>query len=212
VRRVPGEEQRRLSGRVPATDDRDRIPGAQTRFDLGRGVVDADTFKPTKPLDVRLAVLRAGSDEYGTGADLAAVIEGNGVIAVVIGESDRGGRNTHERTEFRGLDRRSLGEFRTRQSGRKTEIIFDQRRAPGLTAGGDRLDGDRVQALRRAVDGGGESGRTGTDDEQIANIVRVEWWRQPDESGQMCVGPAGSGRRVGCRGPRVDVAARPERR
>ena len=44
-RNVPGQEQRRLPGRAPASDDGDGFPAAKVRFDLSGGVVDAHSFE-----------------------------------------------------------------------------------------------------------------------------------------------------------------------
>lgn len=57
----------------------------------------------------------------------------------------------------------------------------------GLAAGGHRLDHGRAEALRGGVHGGGETGRTGADDQDIAAAVARFQGRQADQPGQFGV-------------------------
>ena len=65
ARRVPGEEHRRLAGRVAAADDHDRIAGAELGLGLGGRVVDAAHLELVQPRHVEAPVLRTGRDHDG---------------------------------------------------------------------------------------------------------------------------------------------------
>src|SRR5262249_59653407 len=67
----------------------------------------------------------------------------------------------------------------TRQPGaadarREAEVVLDPLRRSRLAAEGGALDHERVQPLRRGVDGGAEPGRAAADDEQVDRLRLVE--------------------------------------
>src|SRR4029077_14925217 len=70
------------------------------------------------------------------------------------------------------LRRRSLGELGAAQARRKPEVVLDPARLAGLTPGSSPLDHDRLQALGRAVHGGGEASGATADDHEIVVLKR----------------------------------------
>ena len=61
---------------------------------------------------------------------------------------------------------RAAGEVRAAQAGGEAEVVLDPAGLAGLAAGRLALDHDRAQALRRAVDGGGQTRRAAADDDR----------------------------------------------
>jgi hypothetical protein len=96
--------------------------------------------------------------------DDVAVAEGHGVALSARLDRRRLGRHVDPRAELLGLDLGALGELGAGDARREAEVVLDPRRRARLAAGGDALQRDRGQTLRRAVDARGEPGRPGSDD------------------------------------------------
>ncbi len=67
---------------------------------------------------------------------------------------------------------RAAREVRAAEAGGKAEVVLDPARLAGLTAGRLALDHDRLQALRGAVDGRGETGGAAADDDEVVVVLR----------------------------------------
>ena len=92
---------------------------------------------------------------------------------------------------------------------REAEVVLDPCALGSLAAGRVTLDHRGPQALRRAVDGGGQPGRTGTDDDEVVQL-RFGRCLQPERVGQFeRLGPVqrtsrrAAGRAVARRRPRT---------
>ena len=70
---------------------------------------------------------------------------------------------------FSRLHHRPLGQLRARDAGREAEVVLDPRRRARPARRWRRRRARRSQALGGAVDGGGEPGRAGADDDEVAH-------------------------------------------
>ena len=73
LRGVPGQEDRRLPGRVAAADDGHRIAAAHQRLRLRGRVVDAHLLEVVRPGHVQPPVPRPGRDDHRGGRDRAPI-------------------------------------------------------------------------------------------------------------------------------------------
>ncbi len=81
--------------------------------------------------------------------------------------------------ELDGLPAGPVGELGAGHAVGEAEVVLDPRRLAGLAAGRLPLDQQGAQPLRRAVDGGAETGRPATDDDEVVE-VRGRCGRQAD--------------------------------
>ena len=181
MRRVAGEEQRRLTGRVAAADDRDRVAAAELGLHQRGGVVHARALELLEPRDRQPAVLHAGRDQDRARPQLLAVVQPDRVVVGTLLERRRAGRDRELGAELLGLQDGAVGQLGAGDAGREAEIVLDARRRPGLAAGGERVQRERVESLRRAVHRRREAGGAGADDDQVADLVLRARERQPEE-------------------------------
>ena len=166
-RRLAGHEQGRLAGRVATAHHRHGVPAAQHRLHLRRGVVHARALEVLEPRYVELAVARPGGDEEGARRDLPGVVVADHVLAVALLEARRRARHVDLGAELLRLDRPALGQLGAGDPGGEAEVVLDPRGGGGLAADGDGVEQDRRETLRCAVDGRGDPGRTGADDDEV---------------------------------------------
>src|SRR5437016_5022710 len=74
--------------------------------------------------------------------------------------------------EANRLHRGARYELITGDALRKAHVVLDERAGTRLAPRGNRVEGDGIESLRRAVHRGRETGRTGTDDDEIAYVAR----------------------------------------
>src|SRR5262249_9651965 len=75
VRRLRGEVDRGLPGRVAAADADDVLAGAELGLDVGRAVVDARALEALELGDADLVVAGAAGDDDGASGDARAVVQ-----------------------------------------------------------------------------------------------------------------------------------------
>ena len=169
-RAAAGEPDRRLGGRVPAPDDTDPHGAAAPGLLWPRGVEDADAFVRLDLRDRKPAILGAGRENDGAGAHLLAALEPDEVKLGAGLERDGAVRSGHAGAELPRLAERADRQLRAADARREPEIVLDPPRRSRLAAESAALDNERVQSLRRAVDGGAEPGRAAADDEQVDRL------------------------------------------
>jgi hypothetical protein len=109
--RMPGQEDRRLAGRIAAADDGHRVAGAQQRLRLRGRVVDARLLEIVQPRHVQPAVLGPGGDDHRRGRHRGPVGQPDQVLAAVLLDR-RGFRGHHELgAELAGLQHGPFGQF-----------------------------------------------------------------------------------------------------
>src|SRR5207302_5312935 len=120
-----------------------------------------------EPVDLQAVVGDAGSDEDGPGPDRAASREGDApFVSTGCETGDLAG--DHELCAQRDrLLLRPRRQLRAADAAREPKIVPDHRGRPRLPARRLRLDDGRAQPVRSAVDGGGETGRSSPDDDEI---------------------------------------------
>ena len=116
-----------------------------------------------------------------------AAVQLDHVVPVAPLQRDRLGRDVDAGAELLRLDDGSAGQLRAGDPRGEAQVVLDPGRGPRLAARRHRIQHDGGQALRGAVDGGGQPGRAGADDDQVAGDrarARVE---QADAAGQLGV-------------------------
>ena len=117
--------------------------------------------------------------------DAPAVTQAHGEPPVVALERHRLERHREARVEFlrlQGGPRRQLGSGDPR---REAEVVLDPRGGGRLTADRETLDRLRVEALRGAVDRGGEPRGPGADDHDVAQRRRRAARADPEHTGEL---------------------------
>ena len=107
-------------------------------------------------------------------------------MALFVGGHGREVRPDHELcAEPDGLVERGLGQVVTGDAVGKPGIVFDACTGTGLAAGRVVLDDDGVETLGRRIDGSGEAGRSGADDNDVVELF-VGASVETDAVGQLC--------------------------
>jgi len=108
-------------------------------------------------------------------------LETNDVAPVIRLERDRAVGRGSPRVELARLRDGSSGQLGAGDPAGEAEIVLDPPRRPGLAAERGALDHERVQTLRRAVDGCAEAGWATADDGEVDFFPRREL--APDAKG-----------------------------
>ncbi len=162
-----GEEHRRLSRGVAASDDDDRLAGALARLELGGGVVHAGHLVAIETLDGQLSVVRPRRSDDRPTSDLAAVRQVHDEMAGDFFHRDDPARGGDLRAELLGLERSARGEVLTRHAHREADIVLDPRARARLSADRDRVERDRAQPFGRRVHRRGQAGWPRADDHDV---------------------------------------------
>ena len=178
------EIDRGLPGGVAAADHEHRGAVADARLEVGRRVVDAGALEALEVLDGQPPVARAGGDDHRPGGDLAAVGEDDDVKARLAAQAGHFTGGVQPGAEPHRLNGGPPGESFAGDAVRKPRVVLDPRARAGLAADRHGVQRDRAQALRRAVDRGGEPGRAAADDDQIEHVARGRVERQPEVLGE----------------------------
>ena len=185
-RRVLGEEQRRLAGRVAAADDRDRIAGgrAAPRSASRR----SRRSSPRTPRAARPAACgsarRWRSPPCGRAARSPSSSRRRSGRRAASSATSHGRGTLSRAPNFSAWIDGPLGQLGARDAGREAEVVLDPRRGAGLAARGDGVDGDgrRAPRRRRRPPPRGPAG-PGADDDQVAASRRSSRRWQPDQRG-----------------------------
>jgi len=94
-------------------------------------------------------------------------------------------RYRHFRTEFLRLVVGARHQRHARDAGGESEIVLDARGGAGLPAEGAAIEHDHRQPLRRRIDGGSQSRRSGADDRHVIDLRRVDRPHQADAARQL---------------------------
>ena len=166
------EVHRRLTGGVPGSDDVDveavRVrclaPGGAVEDALSRKTVEAGNLE-LPPGDTAREDDRAGA-EHVPSVEVHMACRG-------VDPGDRAGDEDLGPQSPR-LVQRLAREVVAGDAGREAEVVLDAGRRARLAAGRLALDGDDPKSLRGAVDGRGEPGRAGPDDDDVVlGVLRL---------------------------------------
>ena len=167
---VPGQVQRGLAGRVPRAHHEHVAVGHGPGLGPGRAKEHAGPDQRLQPRHGQPAPRDAGRDDRRLRGDLTAVGQAHDARLAAFRQADGGLGEHHVRAEDPGLLARPAGELVPADPVREAGVIADHRAVPGLAAGDGLLQHDRLQPLGRGVDGRGEAGRPGTDDDQVTLV------------------------------------------
>ena len=147
-----------LPCRVPSTHDDDVPAAADPRFEVGGRVVDPGTLEALQIVDRQPAIAGPGGHDHRPTGDLAPVGQCDDVKPVFGSKSGGHAGGVEARPEALGLDRSARHELLSRDPVGEAGVVLDARAGAGLATDGDGVEGDRVEAFRRAVHGGGQAG------------------------------------------------------
>ena len=164
---VPGQVDGCLTGRVSCADHVDLLAGEGGGLGDAAAVEHARADQRLHSGDPEALVAGPGSQDHRPGGDLRAVGERHHVL--VAANVQLGDLAHHRRlgAERPGLVEGAVAQLGTTDAEGKAEVVADQRAGAGLPTDGFAVDHDGAQSLRSGVDGGGQSGRSGTDHDDV---------------------------------------------
>ncbi len=139
---------------------------------------------------VEPAIARAAGDHDRTGFDALAVeeVENEGVaVAAFLRARAKAAhliRDRHFGPEFLRLIVGARHQRDAGDAGRKAEIVFDPGRGAGLAAEGAAIEHEDGKPFRRGIDRRRETRRTGADDGDVVEAVRIDRPHQSDAARQ----------------------------
>ena len=148
-------------------------------------MVNASTFESGDIVERQLAIDSATGDDDCTRGNSLAVIQFNRVRFAVAGEAFRALGDHDFGAEFLCLGVSTPGQFLSRNSGRKTEIIFNFRTGAGLSAWCLGFNYKHVQAFRCAVNRSGKSCGAGADYNQITQMSSIDRFVESETVGDL---------------------------
>ncbi len=180
-----GEEEGFLHGGVAAADDGDLFAGGEEAVAGGAGA-DAEADEGLLGGEAEPACGGTGGDDEGAGED---GVFAEGELEGRLGEIDAGEVGHAELgTEAGGLLLHVLDEFGTLDALGPAGEVFDEGGDGELAAGLVAFEDERLEVGAGCVDGGGEAGAAGAEDDGIADFVLI---------GHICLIVAGG---KGCKG------------
>ncbi len=165
-----GEEESFFHGGVAAADDGDLFAGGEEAVAGGAGA-DAEADEGLLGGEAEPACGRTGGDDEGAGED---GVFAEGELEGRLGEIDAGEVGHAELgTEAGGLLLHVLDEFGTLDALGPAGEVFDEGGDGELTAGLVAFEDERLEVGAGGVDGGGEAGAAGAQDDGVANLVLI---------------------------------------
>ena len=185
-----------MPGRVAGPDDVDVAVAVGEDLRQGSTVVDADAGQPLDAGRLELPVLDAGGDEERPAAELAPVGERH--EARLVGDpqpADLLGRQ-QLRAEAARLGHGAPRQVGPAEADREAKVVLDPRALARLPTRRLPLEQQRLEALRGAVDGGGQASRPAADDDEVVEGL-LGAGAEADPLGDLDVGRLRQGRAVG---------------
>ena len=175
---------------------------AQSLPSIERGpVVDGRALELCEIRDVDAAVADAAGDHHGARADPFLVrepeLEARRLAGREASQAHDLVRDRHLGAELLRLVEGARHQRHAGDSGRKAHVVLDPRRRARLTAEGAAVEHDDREPLRRRVDGRCEAGRSGADDRDVVDAVRIDRAHQTDAARQL--GLAGIAQQISVR-------------
>src|SRR6516225_5432803 len=159
---------------VCAADDIHIFTFAGGSFSVGRAVVDAGAGETVHAGDVQATPLHARRDHHTVADQFLPGPEFDHAVLALHAKrlGLNGSKNLRpEPFNLRHAATREVGSAKPRG---KAEVIFDARTEPRLAAGSLALNQNGAKPFGAAIEGAGESRRTGTNDN---DIVEIASWR-----------------------------------
>ena len=204
------EEDRLLHRAVAATDDHRRLLLEERRV-AGRAVRDAAAAELLLAAHLELLVLGAHREDHGAGAVLVLADPDLVDAAGLVGELDlRRLVGDEARAESLGLVAHLLHEGGALDALREARIVLDVGRLLQQPAPEEALDDERLEVGARRVEGRGEAGRSGADDDDVLDAVRAwagHFTKYSGISGQ-ALAAAGTSLRAARSSPQRDTVRR----
>ena len=166
-----GEEEGFFHGGVASADDGDFLSGEEEAVAGGAGA-DAVSDEGLLGGQAEPAGRGTAGDDEGAGVDFlvaVAEVEQEGVLAEVGGDEMA---EAEFGAEARGLLAHVLDELGPLDALGKAGEVFDQGGDGELATGLVSFEDERLEVGARGIDGGGESGAAGAEDDGIENSIR----------------------------------------
>ena len=140
--------------------------------------MDARPFERRQVLDLEASIPGPAGDHNGTGPDPFIVRETDpeplAIAAVLSFETHHLVRYRHLGAELLCLVEGAGHQRHPTDAGREPQVVLDPRRSPRLPPECAAIEHDDGQAFRCAVDGRGQTGRSGADDRQVVHTGRID--------------------------------------
>ena len=130
--------------------------------------------KSRKLRQIEPPIRHAGRDQDAARAQPRAVGERDDPDAFVDPETSDVSRHGDARAEALRLQQRVAGQFGAGDASREAEIVLDPRAGACLASRRQAFEDDDIQTFGGAVDRCSEPRGTGTDDDQIVHLGRIE--------------------------------------
>ncbi len=182
------EVHRRLARGVAGADQGHLLRGAQLRFQGRRPIVHARSLEGVEVRDIEPAIARpAGNDDRTRHCVLIVgqrQSEAASVCALQRLEAHHLVGDRHFDAEFLRLIVGARHQRNAADAGWKAEIILDAGRRARLAAERTTVEHQGGKPFRSCIDAGREPGRSGADDRNVIEQVRIDRSHQPDAAGQ----------------------------
>ena len=162
-----------MPGGVSSSYDDDLSVTAQQRFHRGCGIVEAPVFEIPLVLHVELSVPRPACDHDRACTNSQTASKDQSMQTIHLGCAYNVTRNGEVNPELERLEMATARQLRSRNAGRKSEVILNFRAGTGLSSRGIPFDHNRGQALRSCVDRSGKTCGTGSDDGDVIDRMRL---------------------------------------
>jgi hypothetical protein len=179
-RRVLGKVQRRLPGRIRATDDEDVAATMEGGLADCRAIVDPAPDQLLHPRRVEPPVVHARRTDRRPRPDPGTVDERDADLPVRLSARLHHVRAHHDLgPEAKRLRVNRLSQLCSAHALREAREVLDPRARPGLPSRCMALDDNGIEPFRGRIDGGRQPRRTGPDDQKVV-LLLARARMQPD--------------------------------